>query len=307
LRVCSFNPNLLSKIYSISSQAMPRQVHRRTPGVRNGLSLPNSSLLASGIADSDTDKTTCSLRSILLGLSFGVILCFSNIYFGLQTGIVNTMETTTTVGAFAFFKAFASRSAIPFTPMENVVVQTTASACAGMSLTAGFTGVIPALEFLTGPRENGPMKFKLWQLIVWSLGICFFGVVFAVPLRRRFIVHERLRFPTGTATAVIVGVLHGNERIIENVKRDREGTFRRGVEETVSLDLSSSSPGIENQPDSNGEHPVEEQIRAENVNSKGSIQRTLKNNISLMFIGFIVSGFYVSLLVMSSDVGMVVD
>lgn len=41
---------------------------------------------------------------------------------------------------------------------------------------------IPAMNFLLMKDENGPINLSLWQLVIWSLGVCYFGVVFAVPL-----------------------------------------------------------------------------------------------------------------------------
>ena len=61
---------------------------------------------------------------------------------------------------------------------------------------------IPAMTDLLKPEERGPLNFSVWQLIVWSLGLCYFGVVFAVPLRKQVIIKERLRFPSA---AVIYG------------------------------------------------------------------------------------------------------
>ena len=76
-------------------------------------------------------------------------------------------------------------------------------------LGCGFVGVMPALNFIMTTEENGPLILSTWKLIVWALGLCFFGVVIAVPLRRQVIIRERLKFPSGTATALMIGVLHG--------------------------------------------------------------------------------------------------
>lgn len=38
------------------------------------------------------------------------------------------------------------------------------------------------MNYLLGADEQGPLSLSMWQLIVWSLGLCYFGVVFAVPL-----------------------------------------------------------------------------------------------------------------------------
>ena len=52
-----------------------------------------------------------------------------------------------------------------------------------MPLSAGFVGVIPALEKLLRVEEGGPLNLSMYQLIVWSMGVAFFGVFFAVPCK----------------------------------------------------------------------------------------------------------------------------
>ena len=46
------------------------------------------------------------------------------------------------------------------------------------------------------------------QLLVWCAALTYFGIFFAVPLRRQTILVEQLRFPSGTATARLIEVLH---------------------------------------------------------------------------------------------------
>ncbi|KAG6014253.1 hypothetical protein E4U54_005632 [Claviceps lovelessii] len=65
------------------------------------------------------------------------------------------------------------------------------------------------MTYLLRSDENGPIVLSTLQLIIWSLGLCYFGVVFAVPLRRQVIIRERLKFPSGFSTAVLISVLHG--------------------------------------------------------------------------------------------------
>lgn len=38
------------------------------------------------------------------------------------------------------------------------------------------------MNYLLKPDEQGPINLSTVQLIIWSLGLCYFGVVFAVPL-----------------------------------------------------------------------------------------------------------------------------
>ncbi|KAL1306153.1 hypothetical protein AAFC00_004262 [Neodothiora populina] len=180
-----------------------------------------------------------TVRSVILGTLIGVVICFSNTYFGLQTGWVSSMAMPSALMGFAWFKAVSKHLAFPFTPIENVLVQTVAGSVGTMPLGCGFVGVIPALEFLLKPDETPDgstgLHLSLWKLIVWALGLCFFGVVFAVPLRKQFIIREKLKFPSGTATALMIGVLHGGEKNTINDQGDGEHEGERAAEDEQRL------------------------------------------------------------------------
>ena len=163
------------------------------------------------LADRASSDTNFTIRGVLVGLGIGIIICFSNTYFGLQTGWVSGMAMPAALIGFAFFKSVARFIDYPFTPVENVLVQTVAGAVGTMPLGVGAVAVLPALNFLLEPSENGPLELGIGRLIIWSVGICFFGVFVAVPLRKQVIIREKLRFPSGTATALMIGVLHGND------------------------------------------------------------------------------------------------
>ncbi|KZM26439.1 OPT super [Ascochyta rabiei] len=169
-------------------------------------------------------------RGVLVGLGIGVVICFSNMYFGLQTGWVSGMAMPSALIGFAYFKVVARTLKLPFTPVENVLVQSVAGSVGTMPLGCGFVGVIPALNFLLKPEEGGPLDISLWKLIVWSVGICFFGVVFAVPLRREMIIREKLKFPSGTATALLIKVLHGEKESGPTIPHTRQGGNEAGDE-----------------------------------------------------------------------------
>ena len=149
-------------------------------------------------------------RGLVVGLLIGVIINFSNMYFGLQTGWVSGMAMPAALIGFGFFKTVARCIDYPFTPVENVLVSTVAGAVGTMPLGCGFVGVMPALNYLLTPEENGPLVLSTGKLMAWSLGICFFGVAFSMPLRRQVIIREKLKFPSGTAAALIIAMLHGN-------------------------------------------------------------------------------------------------
>lgn len=178
-----------------------------------------------------------------------------------------------------------------FSEVENVLVQTVAGSVGTMPLGCGFVGVVPALEFLLKPsetpssdssdpdivasiavaQETGGLKLPLSKLVLWALGICFFGVVFAVPLRKEVIVREKLKFPSGTATALMIGVLHGGEKQKGTRSEDHEDE-----EEGRALMAETQRDGA---PDN-----------AQDENAK----RDWRRQIRLLTLSFGISGLYVS-------------
>ncbi|KAK4222490.1 putative oligopeptide transporter [Podospora fimiseda] len=211
-----------------------------------------------------------TLRGILVGLSVGLIICFSNMYFGLQTGWVSTMTMPASLMGFGIFKLLSSRLSLPFSPVENVLVQTVAGSMAIMPLGCGFVGVVPAMSFLMNEQEGGGVKLSLWKSIVWAVGLCYFGVVFAVPLRKQVLCRERLKFPSGFSTAVLIGVLHGEGRGMkkeEGDERDQHGW--------------AGLVGDEKEEEEEVEVGVEEETRK---------SEEWRKNVRLLFICFLVSG-----------------
>ncbi|KAK9368398.1 OPT oligopeptide transporter protein-domain-containing protein [Lipomyces kononenkoae] len=147
-------------------------------------------------------------RAIAVGLCIGSIVLFSNFQFGLQTGWISMMSLPSALLAFAAFKTFNKYLTYPFTDVENVFVQSVAVAVGTGPLGFGLVGIIPALEKFLAPEEGGPVSLSSLQILIWSAGIAFFGVFFAIPLRKQVIVKEKLRFPSGSATATMISVLH---------------------------------------------------------------------------------------------------
>ncbi|OQO06684.1 hypothetical protein B0A48_08471 [Cryoendolithus antarcticus] len=216
-----------------------------------------------------------TFRALLLGLIIGVLIAFSNTYFGLQTGWISGMAMPSALIGFAYFKGLrALMSGLGegfarlgwgegFSEVENVLVQTVAGSVGTMPLGCGFVGVIPALEYLLKPGETpremvadpgvinalavgdktGGFRLPLSKLVLWALGICFFGVVSAVPLRKEVIVREKLKFPSGTATALMISVLHGGEKGEGKKDVDREAEEEEG---RALIDESNGENGSTN-------------------------------------------------------------
>ena len=237
-----------------------------------------------------------TIRGVLVGLVIGVIICFSNMYFGLQTGWVSGMAMPAALIGFGFFKTVARCIDYPFTPVENVLVQTVAGALGTMPLGCGFVGVMPALNYLLTPEENGPLVLSTGKLVVWSVGICFFGVAFAVPLRREVIIREKLKFPSGTATALVIGVLHGNTDEDGKMKPDSGLEIFR--QRSQDIRRSSSMDGI---PAGSGGGNIQVASRDyTEVQSSGEEDHRddWKAKIRLLIYAFSISAIYVCNLIL---------
>ncbi|KAK4209527.1 putative oligopeptide transporter [Rhypophila decipiens] len=216
-----------------------------------------------------------TVRGVLVGLLVGLVICFSNMYFGLQTGWVSTMTMPASLMGFGFFKTLSRHLKFPFSPVENVLVQTVAGSMAIMPLGCGFVGVLPAMNYLLRPEEQGPIDLSLWKLVIWSLGLCYFGVVFAVPLRRQVIIREQLKFPSGFSTAVLISVLHGKTR--KSTSDGKDGQIAAGFASLV---------------------PSDDELQANTSDADGRQQEELdhasdwRKNVQVLLLCFFVSGIF---------------
>ncbi|KAG8897511.1 hypothetical protein FRC00_004156 [Tulasnella sp. 408] len=78
-----------------------------------------------------------------------------------------------------------------------------------MPLAAGFVGIIPALGLLDrGPDGQDPVVLTWASAVGWSCAVAYFGVFLAAPLRKQTIIKEKLVFPSGTAIAQLISVMH---------------------------------------------------------------------------------------------------
>ncbi|KAF9650248.1 OPT superfamily oligopeptide transporter [Thelephora ganbajun] len=148
---------------------------------------------------------SATVRAVVLGLLIGTLLCYTNLYFGLQTGWISMMSLQSALIGFLLSRVLASS----VTPQENVVVQTTAVATGTMALAAGFVGIIPALGLLNVAQDGTPPIHLSWTAaLAWSFAVAYYGVFMSPPIRKQVIIKEKLAFPSGTATAQLIAVLH---------------------------------------------------------------------------------------------------
>lgn len=133
-----------------------------------------------------------TVRAVAVGCLLGGAVSGMNIYFGLRTGWSIGGSLIAAILGFAVFAAIKPRN--PYTVLEANVTQTAGSAAGTMTSAAGLLAAIPAMGMLGH-------QLSYLQLTAWAFAVAYLGVFFAVPLRRQMVLVEKLRFPTGTATA----------------------------------------------------------------------------------------------------------
>lgn len=142
-----------------------------------------------------------TVRALGVGLLIGGLLAVTNVYMGLKTGWWESGSVTAAVLGFSALATVSRRRGSPYTPLENNVTQTAASAVGAMPAAAGLLGAMPALGLL-GVSVPG------WGVVAWSVALGTLGVLAAHVLRRRLVAEEALPFPTGAATAELITAMH---------------------------------------------------------------------------------------------------
>lgn len=112
-----------------------------------------------------------TVRGVAVGLLVGLVICFSNMYFGLQTGWVSMMTMPASLLGFGIFRTLAPHLKFPFSPVENVLVQSVAGGMAIMPLGCGFVGVVSLCVHLSRRRRDALMSylFRTTSCRLWSI------------------------------------------------------------------------------------------------------------------------------------------
>ena len=142
-----------------------------------------------------------TLRSGISGMVIGAVLCLTNLYVGMKTGWTLGVGITAVIVAFAMFKAMSKAGlAKEFTVLENNCMQSIATSAGYM--TSPLIASLAAYMIITD-------TIVPWHVtIIWMIAISVLGVLFAFPLKRRFINDEQHAFPEGRAAGIVMDALH---------------------------------------------------------------------------------------------------
>lgn len=163
-------------------------------------------------------ETQLTIRAVVMGCGIGAVVSAMNLYLGLMTGWSLGGSLIAAILGFGILGTFTSAlrargsKVRRYGVLETNITQTAGSAAGSMTSAAGLLAAIPAMNMLG--YELGYV-----QLTLWALSVAYLGVFFAVPLRRQMVVAEKLRFPTGTATAqTIVSMAASGEEAVRKAR-----------------------------------------------------------------------------------------
>jgi putative OPT family oligopeptide transporter len=160
------------------------------------------------------DLPQLTLRAAITGMALGGILSLTNLYVGIRTGWTLGVGITSVIVSYAAFKVLAAVGlGREMTILENNAMQSIATSAGYM--TAPLVSSLAAYMLVTG-RVVPAMHTAIWIVLLALL-----GVLFAFPLKKRFINDEQCPFPEGYAAGVVMDSLH--------TEHGREGIFKAKV------------------------------------------------------------------------------
>lgn len=149
------------------------------------------------------DMPQLTMRAAATGFILGGLLSATNLYIGAKTGWSLGVGITSVIMAFAFFKVLQNLGVREFTILENNAMQSIATSAGYM--TAPLTSSLAAYMIVN------QVILPWWQIITWNIALSILGVLFAFPMKRRFINDEQHPFPEGQAAGVVMDTLHSSD------------------------------------------------------------------------------------------------
>ena len=221
-----------------------------------------------------------SVSSTISGLVIGTFVLCANFQFGLQTGWVSMMSMPAALLGFAWFRTLRQQ----LTAQENVYIQSVAVAVGTGPLSFGLVGAVPAIQLLL-TDEEGRTSLNVPMIMLWSLGIGFIGIFTALLLREMIISDRTMTFPSGSAAAALIGVLHNKPlkktHYVEEEEISDADSERYADEPEVALEEVPQ------------ERPQDEYMASpDNTTTEADASPTYRRNIIVLVVMFAFSSVY---------------
>ncbi len=150
------------------------------------------------------DVPQMTVRVVVCGFVLGGLLSITNLYVGAKSGWSLGVAITAVILAYVIFRVL-SRIGLGrnYHVLENNILQSIA--CSAGYMNGPLIASMAAYMVVTNT------VIPWWQMVMWLVGLALLGVLFAFPLKRRFINEEQLPFPEGRAAGVVLDALHGED------------------------------------------------------------------------------------------------
>ncbi len=162
--------------------------------------------------------------TIVAGLIVAAIMGASYPYMVLKLGFGPNVSVVAAFFGFLFLRIFQKLRFARYDRWQNNLAEAAGTSAAQ---TAFMCVLLGAFDIL---RHNRPDIFSLeltpFDSFMWLTAACTLGVLLAVPLRRHFVVDEKLPYVDGLATAETITVLDPPLTATADVRRTAVAAFR---------------------------------------------------------------------------------
>jgi uncharacterized oligopeptide transporter (OPT) family protein len=165
-----------------------------------------------------------TVKAVVAGIFVAAIMGAAYPYMVLKLGFGPNVSVVAAFFGFLFLRIFDLGGGRHYNRWQNNLVEAAGTSSAQTAFMCVLLGAFDLLHHNT----NGALGTRLTPTMsfLWLTTACTLGVLLAVPLRRHFIVDEKLPYPDGTAAAETVLVLDPPREASAAVKRNALRAFK---------------------------------------------------------------------------------
>ncbi|CAH9113541.1 unnamed protein product [Cuscuta europaea] len=168
-------------------------------------------------------KEQITVRGLVVSAVLGTLFCIITHKLNLTVGIIPSLNVSAGLLGFFFVRTWTAIlsklgcSVRPFTRQENTVIQTCVVACYGLAFSGGFGSYLLSMDEKTyqligqdypGNRAEDVKNPGLLWMMGFIFVVSFLGLFSLVPLRKVMVLDDKLTYPSGTATAMLINSFH---------------------------------------------------------------------------------------------------
>jgi len=153
-----------------------------------------------GVIAKPADAREFSIRAIIAGVVVAAIMGASYPYIVLKLGFGPNVSVVAAFFGYLFLGILFRN----FTRWENNIVQTAGTSA---SQTAFMCVILAAFDLMAQGSRNFTFRPEWYESFLWLMFASILGILMAVPLRKHYVVDEKLTYADGVAAAETIIVL----------------------------------------------------------------------------------------------------